>query len=154
MAQIILSQSKTDFSSLLLGIILTGGFTVFLTWLTYCVVKYTIKDTTEYGFFDTSNLGLLFTSIVMTALACASCTWLINNFVQKQNQLDKITQSTNKIAYYHLKKDGVLIIAEKESNAPEWLVDNVKTKIISENKTTYQVQFKDQYARVNKKDLK
>ena len=56
--------------------------------------------------------------------------------------------------YYNLKKDGVLIIAEKKSDAPDWLVDKVETKIISEDETSYQVQFNDQYARVNKNDLK
>lgn len=52
------------------------------------------------------------------------------------------------------KKDGALIVATKEDDAPTWLADKVETKIISEDKTSYQVQFKDQYARVNKKDLK
>ena len=79
---------------------------------------------------------------------------LIDQSQTKENEYNTIKQATSKIPYYNLKKDGVLIIAEKKSDAPDWLVDKVETKIISENETSYQVQFKDQYARVNKKDLK
>ena len=78
----------------------------------------------------------------------------INHSQIQQNEYNVVKQATSKVPYYNLKKDGVLIIAEKKSDAPDWLVDKVETKIISENETSYQVQFKDQYARVNKKDLK
>lgn len=78
----------------------------------------------------------------------------INHSQAQQNEYNTVKQATNKVPYYDIKKDGILIIAEKKSDAPDWLVDKVETKIISEDKTSYQVQFKDQYARVNKKDLK
>ena len=66
---------------------------------------------------------------------------------------DKVCRSTGKIEYYQLKKDGSLIVAEKKSNAPDWLVDEVETKIVSENKTSYQVQFKDEFVRIQKKNV-
>ena len=79
---------------------------------------------------------------------------IIDQSQTKENEYNIVKQATRKVPYYNLKKDGVLIIAEKKSDAPDWLVDKVETKIISENETSYQVQFNEQYARINKKDLK
>ena len=78
---------------------------------------------------------------------------IIDQSQTKENEYNTVKQATSKVPYYNLKKDGVLIIAEKKSDAPDWLVDKVETKIISEDETSYQVQFNDQYARVNKNDL-
>lgn len=79
---------------------------------------------------------------------------IIDRAQTQQNEYNTVKQATSKVPYYDLKKDGVLIIAEKKSDAPDWLVDKVETKIISEDETSYQVQFNNQYARINKDDLK
>lgn len=79
---------------------------------------------------------------------------MIEHSQKRYIQQDTIAQATSKVPYYDLKKDSILIIAEKKSDAPVWLADKVETKIIGEDDTTYQVQFKEKYARIKKKDLK
>ena len=78
---------------------------------------------------------------------------IIDQSQTKENEYNTVKQATSEVPYYNLKKDGVLIVAEKKSDAPDWLVDKVETKIINEDETSYQVQFNGQYARVNKEDL-
>lgn len=92
-------------------------------------------------------------AIIFTIVLIGGAYMLIDQSQTKENEYNTVKQATNKVPYYNLKKDGVLIIAEKKSDAPDWLVDKVETKIISEDETSYQIQFKDQYARINKKDL-
>lgn len=82
-----------------------------------------------------------------------SVLWSIYSIAAQIVESDNVNRSTDKIAYYDLKKDGAVIRAEKKSDAPNWLADNVETKIISENKTSYQVQFKDEFARIQKKNV-
>jgi hypothetical protein len=91
--------------------------------------------------------------IIGTIVSVGLCFWSIYSIAAQIVESDNVNRSTDKIAYYQLKKDGSLIVAEKKSNAPGWLVDNVETKIISENKSTYQVQFKDEFARIQKKNV-
>lgn len=93
-------------------------------------------------------------TVVLTVVLIIGAYTSINRLQAQQNEYNSIKQATGKVPYYELKKDGALIIAEKKSDAPDWLTDKVETKIISENDTTYQVQFKNQYARIKKKDLK
>ena len=92
-------------------------------------------------------------AIIFTIVLIGGAYMLIDQSQTKKNEYNTVKQATSKVPYYNLKKDGVLIVAEKKSDAPDWLVDKVETKIISEDKTSYQVQFNEQYARVNKKDL-
>ena len=93
-------------------------------------------------------------AIVLTIISLWGAYAMIDDSQKRYIQQDTISQANSKVPYYELKKDGALIIAEKKSDAPDWLTDKVETKIISEDDTTYQVQFKNQYARVKKKDLK
>ena len=93
-------------------------------------------------------------TLVLTVVLIIGAYTSINRSQVQQNEYNSIKQATGKVPYYDLKKDGVLIVAEKEPDAPEWLVNKVETKIIGEDDTTYQVQFKEKYARIKKKDLK
>lgn len=103
--------------------------------------------------FHSDDLVIGLCAIVFTIVLTSGTYMLIDQSQTKQNEYNIVKQATNKVPYYDIKKDGVLIIAKKKSDAPDWLVDKVETKIISEDETSYQVQFKDQYARINKKDL-
>lgn len=103
--------------------------------------------------FITDILKDLALPIVGTIVSVGLCFWSIYSIAAQIVESDNVNRSTDKIAYYQLKKDGSLIVAEKKSNAPDWLADKVETKIISENKTSYQVQFKDEFARIQKKNV-
>ena len=112
-----------------------------------------IKNGFEKGFHSDDIIVGIF-AIVMTIAFVVGAYALISHSQTQQNEYNVVKQATSKVPYYNLKKDGVLIIAEKKSDAPDWLVDKVETKIISEDETSYQVQFKDQYVRINKDNLK
>ena len=90
-------------------------------------------------------------SIVLTGVSLWGAYVMIEHSQKRYIQQDTIAQATSKVPYYDLKKYGVLIVAEKEPDAPEWLVNKVEAKIIGEDDTTYQVQFKEKYARIKKK---
>ena len=103
--------------------------------------------------FITDILKDLALPIIGTIVSVGLCFWSIYSIAAQIVESDNVNRSTDKIAYYQLKKDGSLIVAEKKSNAPDWLADKVETKIINENKTSYQVQFKDEFARIQKKNV-
>ena len=118
-------------------------------WATYTFIKNGFKK----GFHRDDVVMSIF-AIVVTITFFVGTIVLVNNSQTQQNEYNTVKQATSETPYYNLKKDGILIIAEKKSDAPEWLVDKVETKIISEDETSYQVQFNEQYARINKEDLK
>lgn len=149
MGNIIASQSNPHAEHLYFGAVGLCALALLLAWGTYALIKNGMKN----GFLRDDIYLSIFTIIVM--IACiGGANVLLKHSQTQQNEYNAVKQATSKVPYYELKKDGILIIAEKKSDAPDWLVDKVETKIISENETSYQVQFKDQYARVNKKDLK
>lgn len=124
-----------------------------LSLLSVCATYAFFKNGFKQGFHrDDVVMGV--SAILFTLMLIVGTHSIIDRSQTQQNEYDIIKQATGKIPDYDLTKDGVLIVAEKKSDAPDWLIDKVETKIISEDKTSYQVQFKDQYARVNKKDLK
>lgn len=149
MGNIIASQSHMNTQQAFSGAVVMCALAWLCAWATYAFIKNGFKK----GFHSDDVIMSIF-AIVVTIAFFVGTTVLVNNSQTQQNEYNTVKQATGKIPYYNLKKDGVLIVAEKKSDAPDWLVDKVETKIISENETSYQVQFKDQYARVNKNDLK
>lgn len=124
-----------------------------LAFLSVCATYAVFKNGFKKGFHK-DDVAMGISAIGFTLMLIVGTYSIIDRTQTQQNEYNTVKQATSKVPYYDLKKDGVLIVAEKNSDAPDWLVDKVETKIISEDKTSYQVQFKDQYARVNKKDLK
>lgn len=151
MQNIILSQSHDDFSRLVLCVIFTGILTWIFGYASLSLIEYYIRNRRCY--FVRDILKDLALPIIGTIVSVGLCFWSIYSIAAQIVESDNVNRSTDKIAYYQLKKDGSLIVAEKKSNAPDWLADKVETKIISENKTSYQVQFKDEFARIQKKNV-
>lgn len=149
MGNIIASQLNLNADQSFAGAVIFCALALLVTWATYTFFKTGFKEG-----FHRDDIVVGGCAIVFTIALIGSAYKLIHQSQTKQNEYNIIKQATGQIPYYNLKKDGVLIIAEKKSDAPDWLVDKVETKIISEDKTSYQVQFKDQYARSNKNDLK
>lgn len=149
MGKIIVSQLDLNTEQAFSGAVVMCALAWLCAWATYAFIKNGFKK----GFHSDDIIMSIF-AIVVTIAFFVGTTVLVNNSQTHQNEYNNVKQATSKVPYYNLKKDGVLIIAEKKSDAPDWLVDKVETKIISEDETSYQVQFNDQYARVNKKDLK
>lgn len=152
MGHIILSQSHDDFSRLVLCVIFTGILIWIFGYASLSLIEYYCNN--HRCHFITDILKDLALPIIGTIVSAGLCCWSIYSIAAQMVESDKVCRSTGKIAYYQLKKDGSLIVAEKKSDAPDWLADNVETKIISENKTSYQVQFKDEFARIQKKNVK
>ena len=146
MGNIIASQLNLDGGQAFTGAI------VLCALLSTCATYAFIKNGFKKGFHH-DDIIMNICTIVFTIMLIIGAYTSINHSQTQQNEYNVVKQATSKVPYYNLKKDGVLIIAEKKSDAPDWLVDKVETKIISENETSYQVQFKDQYAHINKKDL-
>lgn len=149
MGKIITSQSHMNAEQFFSGAVIMCALALLSAWGLYSF----IKNGFEKGFHSDDIIIGIF-AIVITIAFVVGAYALISHSQTQQNEYDIIKQATGKIPDYDLTKDGVLIIAEKKSDAPNWLVDKVETKIINEDETSYQVQFNDQYARVNKKDLK
>lgn len=148
MGNIIASQLDLNTEQAFSGAVILCALSLLAAWATYAF----FENGFEKGFHSDDIIVSIF-AIVMTIAFVVGAYALISHSQTQQNEYDIIKQATGKIPDYDLTKDGVLIVAEKKSDAPDWLVDKVETKIISEDKTSYQVQFKDQYARINKKDL-
>lgn len=147
MGKIIASQLNLDGGEAFTGAI------VLCALLSTCVTYVFFENGFKQGFHrDDVVMGV--SATLFTIMFIIGAYTSVNHSQTQQNEYGIIKQATGKIPDYDLTKDGVLIVAEKKSDAPDWLVDKVETKIISEDKTSYQVQFKDQYARINKKDLK
>lgn len=151
MVHIILSQSHDDFSRLVLCVIFTGILTWIFGYASLSLIEYYCNN--HRCHFITDILKDLALPIIGTIVSVGLCFWSIYSIAAQIVESDNVNRSTDKIAYYDLKKDEAVIRAEKKSDAPNWLVDEVETKIVSENKTSYQVQFKDEFARIQKKNV-
>ena len=149
MGKIIASQLHMNTEQSISGAYIMCALAILSAWGLYAF----IKNGFEKGFHSDDIIVGIF-AIVMTIAFVAGAYAFISHSQTQQNEYDIIKQATGKIPDYNLTKDGVLIVANKKDDAPAWLIDKVETKIISEDKVSYQVQFKDQYTRVNKKDLK
>lgn len=149
MGKIIVSQLDLNTEQAFSGAVILCALSLLAAWATYAFFKNGFKEG-----FDRDDVAVGFLVIGFTLMLLGLTHSIIDQSQTKENEYNIVKQATRKVPYYNLKKDGVLIIAEKKSDAPDWLVDKVETKIISENETSYQVQFNEQYARINKKDLK
>ena len=148
MGNIIVSQVNLNTEQAFQGAFVLCALSLLAAWAAYAFFKTGFKEG-----FHKDDIIVGGCAIIFTIVLIGGAYMLIDQSQTKQNEYNIVKQATSKVPYYNLKKDGVLIIAEKKSDAPDWLVDKVETKIINEDKTSYQVQFNDQYARVNKKDL-
>ena len=148
MGKIIASQLDLNTEQAFSGAVILCALSLLAAWATYAIFKNGFKEG-----FNRDDIAVGFLTIGFTLMLLGLTYSIIDQSQTKQNEYNIVKQATSKAPYYNLKKDGVLIIAEKKSDAPDWLVDKVETKIISEDETSYQVQFNDQYARVNKNDL-
>lgn len=151
MQNIILSQSHDNFRQLVLFVAFTAVFTLIFAHVAASMIKYYFVE--DHFWFIEDILKEVVVPIIAAIISAGLCCWSIYSIAAQMVESDKVCRSTGKIAYYQLKKDGSLIVAEKKSDAPDWLADSVETKIISENKSTYQIQFKDQFARIEKKNV-
>lgn len=77
-------------------------------------------------------------TLVLTVVLIIGAYTSINRLQAQQNEYNSIKQATGKVPYYELKKDGALIIAEKKSDAPDWLTTRLKPK--SSAKTTLPIR--------------
>lgn len=148
MGKIIVSQLNLNTDQSFAGAVILCALSLLAAWASFLFFETGFKKG-----FHSDDLVIGLCAIVFTIVLTSGTYMLIDQSQTKQNEYNIVKQATNKVPYYDIKKDGVLIIAKKKSDAPDWLVDKVETKIISEDETSYQVQFKDQYARINKKDL-
>lgn len=148
MGNIIVSQLNLNTDQSFAGAVILCALSLLAAWTSFLFFETGFKKG-----FHSDDLVIGLCAIVFTIVLTSGTYMLIDQSQTKQNEYNIVKQATNKVPYYDIKKDGVLIIAKKKSDAPDWLVDKVETKIISEDETLYQVQFKDQYARINKKDL-
>lgn len=149
MGKIIASQLNLNADQSFAGAVVFCTLAFLFACATYAVFKTGFKKG-----FHKDDVAMGISAIGFTLMLIVGTYSIIDCTQTKENEYNTVKQATSEVPYYNLKKDGVLIVAEKKSDAPDWLVDKVETKIISEDKTSYQVQFKDQYARVNKNDLK
>lgn len=141
MNQIIISQSNIYLAGLLLAFLVLLIFTL--------AVAFAMLD--DYRMNRSIDLaGSIFTALM---IACTICIFIwymkqgLENF-RFRNGSDEVTK------YYDLKKDRSLIIASKKDSAPDWLAKQVKVRIINENGSTYQVQFDNKFAEIDKNDVK
>lgn len=63
----------------------------------------------------------------------------------------EINLKENITTYYQPIKDEALLHLKRKKSAPTYFPDQVTVKIISENDTSYQIQYKDTFDRIPKK---
>lgn len=63
----------------------------------------------------------------------------------------EINLKENITTYYQPVKDEALLHLKRKKSAPTYLTEQVTIKIISENDTSYQIQYKDTFDRIPKK---
>ena len=140
MYHILFNQSHiglTYFSSILLSL-LFGYITYQLIVESPTVLK---ESTHKYR-----NFFILF--CIITAFASLTVT-NIKSFLDT-NQTE-INLKENITTYYQPIKDEALLHLKRKKSAPPYFPDQVTVKIISENDTSYQVQYKDTFDRIPKK---
>lgn len=141
MNQIIISQSNVYLAGLFLAILVLAVFTL--------ATAYIVSN--EYRTIRHVNLYGIAVMIIMFTLTSCFINWFVKQGLENvrfRNESNEVTK------YYDLKKDRSLIVAQKKSSSPDWLAKQVKVKIIDENGSTYQIQFKDKLAEIDKKDVK
>ena len=141
MNEIIVSQSDIYLASLFL-LLLFFGFATFIgaIVLADCYQKERSLDPFMSVF-----------TIFVLSLTIASAHWILKQSIEVHQFRYGPVAVTD---YYDLKKDRSLIVASKKSSTPDWLAQQVKVKIIDEDKSTYQVQFEDKFAEIIKKDVR
>ncbi len=141
MNQIIISQSNIYLAGLMLAILVLAFFTLAAAFIV----------SNEYRTIRSFNLSGIAVMIIMFTFTIYLLNWFVKQGLENvrfRNESDEVT------TYYDLKKDRSLIIAQKKDSAPDWLAEQVKVRIIDENGSTYQVQFNDKFAEIDKKDVK
>lgn len=141
MNQIIISQSNIYLAGLMLAILVLAFFTLAAAFIV----------SNEYRTIRSFNLSGIAVMIIMFTFTIYLLNWFVKQGLENarfRNESDEVN------TYYDLKKDRSLIIAQKKDSAPDWLANQVKVRIIDENGSTYQVQFNDKFAEIDKKDVK
>ena len=146
MNQIIVSQSNIYLAGLLFALIVIG----LVTFILACAVYSDFKKNNRFEF-DFDSI-VTYAALFLGAAAFLSVgVWYLKQGTENLRFRSNIIQTTD---YYTLKRDRALIVASKKDSSPDWLAEQVKVKIIDEDGSTYQVQFKDKFAEVDKKDVK
>lgn len=146
MNQIIVSQSNIYLAGLLFALIVIG----LVTFILACAVYSDFKKNNRFEF-DSDSIVTYFALFLGAAAFLSVGVWYLKQGTENLRFRSNIIQTTD---YYTLKRDRSLIVASKKESAPDWLANQVKVKIIDEDGSTYQVQFKDKFAEVDKKDVK
>lgn len=141
MNQIIISQSNVYLAGLILAILVLAFFTLAIVFIV----------SNEYRTIRSFNLFGIAIMIMMLTCTIFLFNWFVKQGLENvrfRNESDEVTK------YYDLKKDRSLIVASKKDSAPDWLAKQVKVKIIDENGSTYQIQFENKFAEIDKKDVR
>lgn len=146
MNQIIVSQSNIYLAGLLFALIVIG----LVTFILACAVYSDFKKNNRFEF-DFDSIVTYSALFLGTAAFLSVGVWYLKQRTENLRFRSNIIQTTD---YYTLKRDRSLIVASKKESAPDWLANQVEVKIIDEDGSTYQVQFKDKFAEVDKKDVK
>lgn len=146
MKDIILHQSMMRSWIILLGITIAFSLlTLSGLLVTINVTRNFLKHTVLFG-----NLILvLFTTITLGATVSGFI-----HLTNQQYQKEYTIKHTPISHYYDYTKEGQLITATRKLSAPDILKAKVTTKIISKDKTSYQVEYQNQYDSIPKSYLK
>lgn len=85
---------------------------------------------------------------IITAFASLTVTNIKSFLDTNQTEINLKKDITT---YYQITKDEALLHLKRKKSAPTYFPDQVTVKIISENDTSYQVQYKDTFDRIPKK---
>lgn len=131
MGNIIASQLNLNADQSFTGAVIFCALALLSACGTYALFKNGFKQG-----FHSDDVVMGVCTIGFTLLLIIGAYSIIDRSQTQQNEYNAVEQATSKVPYYNLTKDGVLIVAEKKSDAPDWLTDKVETKIISEDKVT------------------
>ena len=113
MGNIITSQLNLNTEQAFQGAFILCALSLLAAWATYAFFKTGFKEGFHRDDIVVGGCAIVFT-IVLIGGACM----LIHQSQTKQNEYNAVKQATGQIPYYNLKKDGILIIAEKNQTHP------------------------------------
>lgn len=155
MLDIILHQSSFSLNELtgLLKLIFMPAFFSFIILTIITVLLEHIKRKNKKKTENSISLSTHFLSLTIIAGLLSFYLWFSINI--QQEILQPLTEHKTAITqYYDFKKDGKTITAIKKEKANNLFVSKLTVTIIDEDKQSYQVQYKDEYGRIPKSDVK
>lgn len=142
MGKMIVDQSYVSLAGMLLAsALLFAGATM---------CYYIIKDQFNQRRSNRDWITIILNAVAFVITSTAGVFFAYSMFLQSYQQEDLRNHDSLIKDYYVLHRDGKTIIADKKDSAPYWAAKRAIVQIIDEDEKSYQIKYKENYARISK----